>query len=315
MCVCVDLIPSDVARRNRRRSPFTDCSETFPPKVNILHFIILFIYAYVLFSRNLRRTMRGIVVDAPPPISSSGTLSMRVCVRTYRLFYVSRGEESFWRTRTRGDGVEEMRKGVVKGKQRKARWLEKWLNESDEDVEEKQPKEKEGEKEKQKEEDKEDKEEEREEVVEDMQKAEIAGVGEEKETEEGKTDKDKTKEKEEEKGKDKEGKKTDKEVGEIDTMIVEDGEIPEKEEGEIVSPSESLKNPIGIESAQDTEGLKEQDKGKAKVEDKLEPAAAVEKRSKSVSVEAMRTPDKEKEKATSQSGEDVSMETVPTASS
>lgn len=54
---------------------------------------------------------------------------MRVCVRTYRLFYVSGGEESFWRIRTPVDGREALKERSVTRKEERQKWLEKWLSE------------------------------------------------------------------------------------------------------------------------------------------------------------------------------------------
>lgn len=62
---------------------------------------------------------------------------MRVCVRTYRLFYVTGGEESFSRRRTPRDGREELKERSLAAHEARQRWLEKKKWVGDDEPEEK----------------------------------------------------------------------------------------------------------------------------------------------------------------------------------
>jgi len=53
-----------------------------------------------------------------------GGLEIKVCVRTYRLFYVSRTEDVLWRTPSPAE-CEGARAGLAKKDAARARWLEK----------------------------------------------------------------------------------------------------------------------------------------------------------------------------------------------
>ena len=53
-----------------------------------------------------------------------GGLEIKVCVRTYRLFYVSRTEDVLWRTPSPAE-CEGARAGLAKKDAARARWLER----------------------------------------------------------------------------------------------------------------------------------------------------------------------------------------------
>ncbi|KIK06012.1 hypothetical protein K443DRAFT_674585 [Laccaria amethystina LaAM-08-1] len=71
----------------------------------------------------LRRNIPAAVRDTPPDVSTQDGLEIKVCVRTYRLFYVSRTEDFLWKFRSR----EEMEKNSQRLKPRNAlrrKWIE-----------------------------------------------------------------------------------------------------------------------------------------------------------------------------------------------
>lgn len=53
------------------------------------------------------------------------SLAMRICVRTYRLFYLPHTEEIFWR-RSSGDDLAEASRRLTAHNTRKRAWLEKF---------------------------------------------------------------------------------------------------------------------------------------------------------------------------------------------
>ena len=54
------------------------------------------------------RNLPAFVRDVPPDVSSQDGLEIKVCVRTYRLFYVSFTEDFMWKYRNK----EEMEKNA-----------------------------------------------------------------------------------------------------------------------------------------------------------------------------------------------------------
>jgi len=71
----------------------------------------------------LKRTKIALKDGSAPSVSSQGSLAMRVCVRTYRIFYVSNTEESLWRV----SSVEEhalARANLESLKARQSKFLE-----------------------------------------------------------------------------------------------------------------------------------------------------------------------------------------------
>lgn len=74
---------------------------------------------FLFETRNLPDAVR----DVPPEVSSQDGLEIKVCLRTYRMFYVSRTEDVMWKFR----GKEEMEKLSVQLRARnrlRRRWME-----------------------------------------------------------------------------------------------------------------------------------------------------------------------------------------------
>jgi len=72
----------------------------------------------------LRRNLPFAVRETPPDVSSQDGLEIKVCVRTYRLFYVSQTEDFMWKYR----GKQEMERNARHLKSRnesRRKWLEK----------------------------------------------------------------------------------------------------------------------------------------------------------------------------------------------
>ena len=68
------------------------------------------------------RNLPAFVRDVPPDVSSQDGLEIKVCVRTYRLFYVSHTEDFMWKYRSK----EEMEKNFYSLSKRNALRRE-WL--------------------------------------------------------------------------------------------------------------------------------------------------------------------------------------------
>ena len=77
---------------------------------NVLFYEGSFLYLLLLihFLNNILvyRNLPAFVRDVPPDVSSQDGLEIKVCVRTYRLFYVSYTEDFMWKYRSK----EEMEK-------------------------------------------------------------------------------------------------------------------------------------------------------------------------------------------------------------
>lgn len=69
--------------------------------------------------------LTGNGLDLPPP-HARGALEMRVCVRTYKIFYVSGTEEFVGRSYTKQE-VKDGRKRWHKNRKDREEWMEKWL--------------------------------------------------------------------------------------------------------------------------------------------------------------------------------------------
>ncbi|KAI0341407.1 hypothetical protein BDW22DRAFT_1430067 [Trametopsis cervina] len=74
----------------------------------------------------LRRTLRVAPDDESEDVHSGGSLPMRVCVRTYRLFYVPHTEDFIWRSTTPQALSSAARNLELHNTRRKA-WLDKFL--------------------------------------------------------------------------------------------------------------------------------------------------------------------------------------------
>lgn len=62
-----------------------------------------------------------------PTYISRAALQIKVCIRTYRLFFVSGTEDFYWRTRTPAD-VEEVHKLAEERQSERKATFETWLN-------------------------------------------------------------------------------------------------------------------------------------------------------------------------------------------
>ncbi|KAI0088979.1 hypothetical protein BDY19DRAFT_947034 [Irpex rosettiformis] len=69
----------------------------------------------------LRRNVRG-HVENDDTLHSGGSLALRVCVRTYKLFYVSNTEEVMWRSTTQQD-FDQAARNLKVHNSRKKKWL------------------------------------------------------------------------------------------------------------------------------------------------------------------------------------------------
>ncbi|EMD34640.1 hypothetical protein CERSUDRAFT_116814 [Gelatoporia subvermispora B] len=74
----------------------------------------------------LRRNRRASSSSSPPPILAQGGLEIKVCVRTYRLFYVSGSEDILWRVpRTNALELDALHKRIERAGKRRKAWVEK----------------------------------------------------------------------------------------------------------------------------------------------------------------------------------------------
>ncbi|KAF9525755.1 hypothetical protein CPB83DRAFT_859047 [Crepidotus variabilis] len=71
----------------------------------------------------LRRNLPESVKDAPPDVSSQDGLEIKVCVRTYRLFYVSHTEDFMWKSRSKDEMERASRPLKSRNRKRKA-WID-----------------------------------------------------------------------------------------------------------------------------------------------------------------------------------------------
>ncbi|KAJ2926800.1 hypothetical protein H1R20_g10317, partial [Candolleomyces eurysporus] len=72
----------------------------------------------------LKRNIPAAVKETQPDVSSQDSLEIKICVRTYRLFYVTKSEDFLWKYRPK----DEMEKSFAKLKRRSAlrqEWLQK----------------------------------------------------------------------------------------------------------------------------------------------------------------------------------------------
>ena len=80
--------------------------------LNVLFYEGRFLYPLLLLIRFVNkiwcRNLPASVRDVPPEVSSQDGLEIKVCVRTYRLFYVSCTEDFLWKYRSK----EEMEKNA-----------------------------------------------------------------------------------------------------------------------------------------------------------------------------------------------------------
>ncbi|KAJ6544852.1 hypothetical protein DFH09DRAFT_1172920 [Mycena vulgaris] len=71
----------------------------------------------------LRKNLPAAVQDAPPNVITQDGLEIKICVRTYRLFYVSQSEDYLFKLRTFGD-VEAVSKQLAAKNSFRQKWLE-----------------------------------------------------------------------------------------------------------------------------------------------------------------------------------------------
>ena len=74
------------------------------------------------------RTRNLIHPTTLPPALATGALEIRVCVRTYKLFYVAGTEESLERVQP-AEAYERAKEALEEGTRRRERWLEGFLGE------------------------------------------------------------------------------------------------------------------------------------------------------------------------------------------
>ncbi|KAL4073700.1 hypothetical protein J3A83DRAFT_4090896 [Scleroderma citrinum] len=72
----------------------------------------------------LRKNLSQNVEQMTPHLTAQGTLEMQVCVRTYRVFYVSGTEDILYRTHTNAE-MSDLEGKVGVAKERRKRWLDK----------------------------------------------------------------------------------------------------------------------------------------------------------------------------------------------
>ena len=105
--------------RNYGRRITVSRQTSFSTKVVFLYLLLLIHFLNeILVYRNLPAFVR----DVPPDVSSQDGLEIKVCVRTYRLFYVSYTEDFMWKYRSK----EEMEKNSHSLSKRNA-LRRKWL--------------------------------------------------------------------------------------------------------------------------------------------------------------------------------------------
>jgi len=81
----------------------------------------------------LRRTISpSASTDQVPDIIARGGLEIKVCVRTYRLFFVSHSEDYLWRKPDK-DASEATRKRVQVKMDKRKGWLEEYVGKLDQD--------------------------------------------------------------------------------------------------------------------------------------------------------------------------------------
>ena len=85
-------------------------------------FLYLLLLIHFLNEILVCRNLPAFVRDVPPDVSSQDGLEIKVCVRTYRLFYVSYTEDFMWKYRSK----EEMEKNSHSLSKRNA-LRRKWL--------------------------------------------------------------------------------------------------------------------------------------------------------------------------------------------
>lgn len=72
------------------------------------------------------RTLQIPAEESTTDIHSGGSLALRVCVRTYKLFYVSNTEDYIWRSVPQ-DRLHRAQQSLKAQDRRQREWLEKFL--------------------------------------------------------------------------------------------------------------------------------------------------------------------------------------------
>jgi len=71
----------------------------------------------------LRKNLPAAVKNAPPKVATQDGLEIKICVRTYRLFYVSASEDYLFKLRT-FEEAEATSASLEKGNARRQKWLQ-----------------------------------------------------------------------------------------------------------------------------------------------------------------------------------------------
>lgn len=72
----------------------------------------------------ISRNIPAAVKKTQPDVSSRSTLEIKICVRTYRFFYVTNTEDFLWKYRGK-DEMESSFKRLKKSDERRREWMEK----------------------------------------------------------------------------------------------------------------------------------------------------------------------------------------------
>lgn len=122
-CIGTVQLLTGLAGVGYKQSTTLETPPTFPSKV------VYFISAYSLVSHSLG-TRNLPAEKKEPDILSRGALEIKVCVRTYRLFFVSKTGDSLWRRFEPGEYDKAMKRLEATNDLRR-QWLQKRSKEAE----------------------------------------------------------------------------------------------------------------------------------------------------------------------------------------